>query len=428
MTKPIGALILTVKSSETSRWLEYIRATGREKNVRVFNAQSGMSFDFLAYFWKSGGRAAGQIETIIEVFTDLMSVGKIYAQSSGDKYFENSVQELMRATLVTLSNAAEPISITSMHAFISSLPTSREQVEDKEWQLNSYAGKIIAQLKDRREQFTESQWSDLDIASVFLLEKWPDLDYRTRSNIESTWSSLASKFTYDPMRSMFSSGRFDWTPEEITHDGLIVIVDISVLEFSRELARTCQILIKTVHQRAWLRHTYKTGCCHGALLFQDEFAFLASRFDPHFHMVCRESAIAPICISQNILSLAAEEFGEQTPGAKTLGFIGLFGVRFFLANNETVTNEYAADLIGKEYQDVGGWNAGEGQHHSHFGISGNQQLKHLIEPIEFTRLLKPDGENPYSEAVCYLSGRTFNATRTQSNPRGLPYLRVHFSR
>jgi len=424
----MGGLVLTVKSDETAHWLEYAREAGRLDDVKVFNAQSGLSFDFLAYLWQAGGRASAQIETIVEIFTTLMSVGKVYQPSSGEQYFEKAVEELMRATLVVLANAGEPVSITSIHAFITSLPSSREQVKSPEWELETYSGKVIENLRKNRSQFSQSQWGDLDIALSHLLEKWPELDKRTSSNVESTWSGLASKFTYDPFRSMFCSGRFDFTPEQVTHNRLILIVDIPVLEYSRETARVCQILMKVNMQRAMLRHAYKPGCCHGAFIFQDEFAFLLSRLDPHFHMVCRGSAIAPICITQNILSLAAEEFGEQTPGAKTLGFLGLFGVKFFLANNETITNEYAADQIGKAYRDVSGWNAGKGENHSHFGVSANQQLTHLIEPIEFTRLTKPDGENPLAEAICYISGRSFNATKTQQRPQGLPFMRVHFSR
>jgi hypothetical protein len=52
----------------------------------------------------------------------------------------------------------------------------------------------------------------------------------------------------------------------------------------------------------------------------------------------------------------------------------------------------------------------------------------LVTPIEFTRLMKPDGENPFADGIVYLSGRIFNATKTESNPEGLPYLRVRFSR
>jgi hypothetical protein len=137
-------------------------------------------------------------------------------------------------------------------------------------------------------------------------------------------------------------------------------------------------------------------------------------------MVCRGSAIAPVCITPNILNVAAEE-GEQTPGAKTVGFLGLMAVKVFHPNNNTFTNEYAADQIGKEWRFVEGWNSGNSGNHSHMGVSGNKQLVHIVEPVEFTRLLKPDGDNPLSEAVVYLSGRSFQTTKTPSRPQGLPY-------
>jgi len=114
-----------------------------------------------------------------------MSVGKVYSQSSGERYFEQTVDELIRASLVVLSNAGEQISITSLHSFISSLPIEREQVDSPSWQESSECSRVIANLKARKDSFSPSAWSDLDIAIVFLLEKWPNLDPRTRSNIES---------------------------------------------------------------------------------------------------------------------------------------------------------------------------------------------------------------------------------------------------
>jgi hypothetical protein len=424
----MGGLILTVKSDETEHWKEYARITGRENDLIVFNAGSGLSFDPLSYFWRAGGRAAAQIETIVELFTTLMSVGKVYSQSSSERYFEQAVEELIRASLVVLSSAGEQISIITLHRFISSLPIDSEQVDSPSWQESSFCSQVISNLKKRSETLRATRLDDLDIAVVFLLEKWPNLDTRTRSNIESTWSGMASKFTYSPFREMFCSGRFDFVPEQASHQRKIFLIDMPVLEYSRETSRICQVLIKLVFQRAWLRHQYKPGCCHGTFLFQDEFSFLMHRLDPHFHAVCRGSAVMPVCITQNILSIASEEFGEQHPGSKTLGFLGLFGTKIFLANNETLTNEYAANQIGKEFRFIEGWNAGENHRQHHTGVSGNKQLVHLIEPIEFTRLVKPDGDNPIAEGVVYLSGRSFNQTQTNSTPQGLPYLRVAFSR
>jgi hypothetical protein len=163
-------------------------------------------------------------------------------------------------------------------------------------------------------------------------------------------------------------------------------------------------------------------------MFIDEASFLMSRMDVYTHMVCRSSAIVPFLLMQNILTISGDEFGEQLPGSKTLGFLGLIGTKIFLANNETLTNNYAADLIGKEYQYIDSWNAGTSDQHDHAGFGGSKQLVHLVEPITFTQLLRPDGEQPLAEGIVHLSGRNFNATKSQNNPQGLPYLRVYFSR
>jgi hypothetical protein len=318
----LGGLILTVKSNEKDYIVDCATRANREKDLIIFNAESGLSFDPLAYSWQIGGRSAAHIETIVQLFSTLMAVGKVYSASSGERYFEQAVQELMRAALVTLSLAGEPVSITSIHNVISSLPTEPSEIDDASWQQSSECGKLVAKLRARKRSFTESQWGDLDVAMVYMLKKWPQLDPRTRSNIESTWSGMASKFNYSPFRELFCSGKFSFTPEQTTHEHKLVIVDMPVLEYGRETSRLCQILVKIIFQRAWMRHQYKPGCCHGAFLFQDEFSMLMHRDENHFHSVCRSNAVAPVCITPNILGIAAEEFGEQNPGSKTFGFFG----------------------------------------------------------------------------------------------------------
>jgi hypothetical protein len=425
----MGGLVLTVKSDETQHWIEYAKSCGRTKDLIIFNAESGLSFDPLAYSWNISGRAAAHIETIVELFSTLISVGKVYTASSGERYFEQAVEELMRAALVALSLAGESISITSIHKIISSLPAEPGQIENSDWQNSSDCARLIAKIRDRKESFTSHQWDDLDIAITYLLEKWPALDPRTRSNIESTWSGMASKFTYDPFRSMFCSGKYSFTPEQTTHDHKIIILDMPVLEYGRETSRLCQILCKIIFQRAWLRHQYAPNCCNGAFLFQDEFSLLMHRHENHFHMVCRGSAIAPVCMTPNILNIAAEEFGEQTPGSKTLGFLGNLSVKIFHSQTDISTCQYAADLIGKEYRYLDSYNAGgSDSSHTHASVGGSRQLAHVIEPVELTRLLKPDGENPYAEAVVFKGGQVFNATVNEKNPKGRNYLRVLFSR
>ncbi|MBV9506857.1 MAG: hypothetical protein JO323_17830 [Acidobacteriia bacterium] len=424
----LGGLILTVKSDETLHWKEYIDKAGRSKDLMVFSAESGLSFDPLAYTWNQPGRGAGYIESIIELFTTLMAIGKPETRASSEsRYFELAVEELMRATLVMQSLAAEPISITSMNNIIISLPTEPEQIETAEWQKSSSAAKLVEKLKERFNNLTDGQREDLENAINFALEAWPNEDPRTRSNVLSTWTGMASKFTYDPLRRMFCSGRYDFTPEQVTHERKLILLDVPVLEFGREASRICQILIKIVFQRAWLRHQYVPGCCNGGFLFQDEFSMLLHRLENHFHTVVRSSAIAPICLTTNILNLASEEFGENEPGSKTYSFLGNLTVKIFHHQSDIKTRQYAADLIGQEYRYLDNYSAGGSISQAHANFGGHKHLAHIVEPVEFSRLLKPDGENPYAEAIVY-TGSVFNATKTNSNPKGNTYLRVVFSR
>ena len=426
LSGPYGGVILSVKSDEPDQWRKLIREAGRERDLIEFGPDFSTSFDPLSYI-AATGKSAGLTESIAELFNNLIAVGKVYQPSSGERYFEDAVAELVRAVVVILVNAEEPVTIPSIHKFICSLPSRPEEVDSEEWQKTSFCSLIIAKLRARKSTFSEPRWNDLDIAVIHLLQRFPGLDPRTRSNVESTLTGLCSKLLYEPFRSMLCGGRMDFLPEQITHEHKILLVSMPLLEVGRDTGRLCQVLLKLVLTRGWLRHQYRSGCCHGAFLYIDEAAFLMSRMDTYFHMVCRSSAIAPFLLMQNILTMAGDEFGEQIPGSRTLGFLGLIGTKIFMANNDIQSNIYASDQIGREYRFIDGWNAGEGQHHSHFGVSGSKQLVHLVEPITFTQLLRSDGENPISEAIVY-TGRTFNATKSSTRPQGLPYLRVHFSR
>jgi hypothetical protein len=423
----MGGLVLTVKSDETQHFLEYAAKAGRNKDVIVFNAESDLTFDPLAYVCANSGRGGAFLETIIELFMTLLSIGKAkVTESSEGRYFELAVEELMRAVLTMLFLGGESVSIMSIHTIIISLPTRPDQIEELDWQ-NNPAGKLVNKIKARKESLTESQWQDLENALHFALELWPNEDHRTRSNVLSTWSGMASKFTYDPLRRLFCSGKYSFTPEQTTHEHKIVILDMPVLEYGREASRLSQILVKIIFQRAWLRHQYKPGCCNGAFLFQDEFSLLMHRHENHFHQVCRGSAIAPVCLTTNMMSIAAEEFGESNPGSRTFGFLNNLTIKIFHAQTD---GDYGARVLGKEYRYIDNYGAtvptNPGHGHATFG--GSKQLVPVLESIEFTRLLKPDGSNPFAEAIVHKGGGIFNGSVSERNPEGSNYLRVLFSR
>jgi hypothetical protein len=426
-TPKMGGLVLTAKAEETQNWIAYAKACGRERDLIVFNAESGDFFDPLHYEWTRPGRGAGDLESIIDFFSTLISIGKKEVGHGHDPFWERGNEQLMRNVIKLLDLAGAAISIANIDRVIKSLPTRPGEFEEAQWQKDSYCAQLVAAIKARQETLNADQWSDLDFATQYIFRKWPAFDERPRSSLEMTWSGMADKFLFNPFNRLFCSGKCSFTPEQTTHDGKIVICDFPLLEYGHETGRLINIILKLIFQRAWLRRKLSESN-NPVFLWQDEFQYFVTRRDNFFQQTCRGSRVAVVCLTQNILNLS-EELGEAQPGSKTKSFCGNLGIKIAHQQNEPDTATFMADIIGKEYRYLDSFNAGGGDHgHGHASVGGSQQLVHIVEPIEFTRLIKPDANNPYAQAIVYLSGKPFNATKTEREPKGRNYLSVLFSR
>jgi hypothetical protein len=423
----LGGVFCTTKSEDTDNYLAYIKACHREKDVILFNIEGDLTFDPLAYLWQSG-RGKGDVESIIDFFNTLLSLGKQHLGVNNDRFWELASEQAMRHAIHLIQLAKEPLSITSIYRAIKSFPSMPKEEEDEEWQNTSFTASLIQAIRNRQEGLTPVQWKDLTVATEFIFSKWSSYDERPRSSIEMTFAGLADKFLFSPYRELFCSGTYSFTPEQITHEHKLLILDTPVLAVGRETARLIQLLVKLVFQRAWLRHSFDPACCNGAMLVQDEFQMLFSRFENHFVQVCRSSGIAPIYITQTILNLA-EEMGESQPGSKTKAFLNNLSVK--IGHNCTCpdTARYLSDVIGKDYIYLDNYHAGSGvTGQSQTGMGGTKHLADILEPVAYTRLLMPDGQNPYAEAIVTVAGMDFAETANTVNPKGKNYLRVLFSR
>jgi hypothetical protein len=426
-TPNTGGLVLTAKAEETQNWIAYAKACGREQDLIVFNAESGHSFDPLHYEWTRPGRGAGDLESIIDFFSTLVSIGKKEVGQGHDPFWERGNEQLMRNVIKLLELANERISIANIDRVIKSLPTRPEMVEQAAWQTGSFCANIIKSIQARKATLTKDQWSDLDFALLYTCSKWPAFDDRPRSSLEMTWAGMADKFLFNPFHRLFCGGACSFTPEMTTHEGKIVICDFPMLEYGHETGRLINIILKLIFQRAWLRRKLEESP-NPVFLWQDEFQYFVTRRDNFFQQTCRGSRAAVVCLTQNILNLS-EELGEAQPGSKTKSFCGNLAIKIAHQQNEPDTAAFMADIIGKEYRYLDSYHAGSAANQPpHASFGGAQQLVHIVEPVEFSRLMKPDAQNPYAQAIVYQSGKPFNATKTERNPKGRNYLTVLFSR
>jgi hypothetical protein len=297
-TPHMGGLVLTAKAEETHNWIAYAKACGREKDLIVFNAESGDCFDPLHYEFTRQGRGSGDMESIIDFFSTLVSIGKKEAGHGHDPFWERGNEQLMRNVIKLLELAGERISIANIDRVIKSLPTHPGEYEEESWQKESYCAQLIASIKERKDTLNQDQWSDLDFATQYIFRKWPAFDERPRSSLEMTWSGMADKFLFNPFNRLFCSGKCTFTPEQTIHEGKIVICDFPLLEYGHETGRLINIIVKLIFQRAWLRRRLSESP-NPVFLWQDEFQYFATRPDNFFQQTCRGSRVAVVCLTQN---------------------------------------------------------------------------------------------------------------------------------
>lgn len=429
-TSGLGGLILCVKPDEAQRWCEYLRSVGREKDLILFNRESGLRFDGIAYEWNRQDRASGDIESLLDLLMVVMTMGND-ARSGGtnERFWEAQREQLMRNVIMLLSYAGEPISIMAMDRAIGSLPKSVEETGAAEWRAKSYCWSLFDKVRANHPELfidvEDAAWrpGDMDVVADFALDYWPRLDERTRSNVLAEWSGVSSKFLFRPFADIFCSGHVDFMPEQTFTEGKVVVVDWPLLTWN-QTGRIIAGLMKLIFYRAWLRRDVNV---HPApvLCWADEaqLVMLPGDRENRFAQVARSSRVVNVWITQSICNIS-EQLAEFHPGSKTHALLGNLTTKVFHQQTDVDTNRYAADLVGQEYQYRKSFRSSMNDP----SISQNEQLAYRILPSDFSSLRRADGDNKRSEAIVVQGGKVFEGTRTTADPKGRNYLRLLFSR
>jgi hypothetical protein len=422
----MGGVIFTTKGSDSDDWRNRIAQAGRTADLIDFSLASGHCYDPIHYERTRSGRGANDPENLIEIFSALSSNGKKESAHGDNLFFERATEQLMRNAIVLLDLAHEPISIVSIDRLINSLPTAPGQHDLTAWQDGSFCATLINQVRERQQTLTSEEWENLEVIAELFFNRWPAMDERPRSSIVATWSGTADRFLLNPYRKLFSSGRCTFTPEMICEQGKLLLVDFPMLAVGVAQGRLVNTLIKICFTRAFLRRDLNVSA-NPIFTWQDEGHYYLTKQDNFVQQTGRGSRLANIVLTQNLLNIS-EENGENQLGSKSKSYLGNFGTMIFHQQNEVETAQYGADLIGKSWRPVSNFNAsagGIGQ--SQMSAGHSLQLTHLVEATEFTRLLRPDALNPLSGAIVHRSS-TFNATKTERDPKGRNYISVCFSR
>ncbi len=405
-----GGLVLSVKG-EKKLWQSYCKAYGREKDLVILGPDSGEFFNFLDYESNlRGGAGKGIVHNIADTLKAIIKAGDNSGGQESDKQFwDSSFKNLLVNVLDLILLTQDEIRFDILHRIIQSAPRNQQQLQSKDWKNNSHCFRLMHHAAKHLSKASPSPEVDkrarrLHAIQDFFLGNWLHLSEKTRSIIEQMFASYAARYLSDPLYTVFNT-ETTITPEDCYKKGKIILIDFPYLTYEG-VGRDANILFKYVFQRAMQRRTIieKSRPC---FLFSDEYQTFIHEQDFHFQSIIRDYRVSTVYLTQNLPNFYLNAGQGELGKTRFRALAGNLATKIFHANNDPDTNEYAADLIGKDWH----WSENEGQtsgKEQSYSSGASETLAHIVDPSVFTKL-KTGGprHNFLTEAIIHRSGRLF---------------------
>ena len=321
----MGGLVLCVKPEEADFFRDIARQTGREDDVLEFGPGKG-SFNFVTY--EASQFSEVPINNLVGILLDAANVidGKIKSD-----FWDKAAQALLRSLMTILYCAKKRIDLNDLYTCMSAMPKGVDQAAQVEW-------KSLSPLFARIQEI-QHEHPDAAASLHYVMEEWGQLDPKQTSSIQMTLATLLDVLRRAPLQTLLC-GDTTVTPDDC-RNGKIVILDMAIKDYG-DAGKMAQVIFKSAAMRAWER---KPG--YPVFLWSDECQNTTTPYDALFASTMRSSRTIYVAMTQN-LPLWYSNAGDGNARNMVLGFLGSLSTKVFFLNDDAETNNYAADLIGKE--------------------------------------------------------------------------------
>jgi hypothetical protein len=454
----MGGLVLCAKPEEAAQWHSYCAMVGRLNSLIPFDGVT-WRFNFLAYeLARLGG---GGINAVIECLMRIMEIGRMASASPGsvgEAFWQDTPRQIFRNSIPVIHAAFGTVTIDMILRFLRSAPRSLEEMRDPEWQRTSFFYECFVKAAGRLDDATAEQ------AVAYWRQDFAQLDAKTRGNIVISLTTTLDRFNHGWLKTAFCTDT-NVVPD-LCFNGAVIVLDMPALTHNED-GVIAQQLFKYIWQRAMLaRNALPVPFQQRPVfLYADEAQYFVNSYDAEFLSTCRGSRVAVTFLSQSLPTYYAKIGGDNARD-RAHHLLGNFATRIWHNNACAETNEWAAKTIGRGMQTRAtysqgqgtntsrGMNMGEGSNwgsnsgsggsfsHSKGGSSSgtswnsgsssggsdnwgrnsgygsnssvsqgwSEQLDYLIEPGDFSRMLRTGGpaNGNRVSAVWYQAGRCFN--------------------
>lgn len=452
----MGGLVLCAKPEEAELWRGYCKRFGRMGSLIELDGLLPI-LNFVTY--ELARQGVDGLNTVVETIMTVLEIGRAVSPNkgrAGDTFWEDTSRQILRHAIPVLHAATGTVRLDEVVRFVRSAPTSPEQMTDPAWQRQSFFCEMFALAADRMD----------DVLGERMVAYWRHdfarLDPKTRGNIIISLTTTLDRFAHGWLKTAFCS-ESTVVPELCFH-GAVIVLNMPALTRNED-GIIAQQLFKYLWQRAVLARNGLAPAQRErpVFLYADEAQYFINSYDAEYLSTCRGSRACTVFLSQSLPTFYAK-LGENSRD-RVHHLLGNFATRIWHNNACAETNEWAARTMGRRLHSranysqssgssvsdgmnmgegsnwgksrssggqtsysgmaIGGWTYGDSD-----GGSGNwgrnrgestssnvsqgysQQMDYVIEPGEFSRMLKTGGpaHRGRVSAVWFQAGRTFHAS------------------
>lgn len=415
-----GGLVLCAKPDEKEEWLKMVKEVAqksgidRSQDLVIFEKGAEFEFNPFEYETTRGGEGSGEIFNLVNLFMEIYKMGNRLSGGGGgnesERYWDNALRRCMNRTLQLLKLADFEISIDNLRQTISSAPTESDieslgemtDEETTEWGESNFCVGAVLKAGD----LLEDEEDELEYKMVYdyFFREFPSLPDKTRPTIVESFMGIIEPFSLGILRKYFAKGTSEEVkPEQTYKNSKIIILNFPVKEFL-QAGVYAQSIYKLLWQQAVERRNILTEENPiPVFLWVDEAQLFLSDYDQIFQTTARSSRACTVFLSQNISNYYVA-IGGSNPRPRADSLLGNLGTKIFHANNDSVTNQWAAETIGKAFINVSGISTGQSQ-----SASLNQQLHFQVEPRTFTTFKSGGQQNDLQvESIVTVAGRKWS--------------------
>lgn len=390
-----GGLVLTVKSDERALWEQYCSEAKRSNDLIIVSPDSGHSFNFINYEMNREGRGHGLTDNLVHV---LQTVINAETQSDGsgqnEAFWQNALKMLLFAVIDLCQLAYSGVTLDNMIEIAQTIPKNTEALKSQSL-YNTAFGLALLAIKEKRDNglLSEKEFRLYKNTEQYLLNVFIGLADKTRSTIEQYFLGTLSQLHRDPAYSLFCSNKKDTFAPEDCLNGKIILLDLPIKEYDK-VGRNIQILFKYIWQRSMERRK-KDNIFRPVFLWADEAQNFIHEHDITYQATARSQRICTVYLTQNLPNYYNRINSGQAQNM-IASFLGTMGTKIFHANVDKTTNDYAANLIGKDFLIIKQHGYSTNTREINQSSSDSKQLHYLVPPEKFSMLRTGGKQNRYT--------------------------------